>query len=153
MCTIACRPDTSLHTVVYLGVDQVDSAPPLVQHRSHRSVGGMVLTVGQGDVGQLGLGEDVLERKFPQPVVDKLQGERVVQLVCGGMHTVALTESGKVHMCTHTHTHARTHTHAYTHTHCLLARVQYMVVQLLLNLIFLSPCTRLRVCTSCSLLC
>lgn len=84
-----------------IGVDQVDSAPPLVQHRSHRNVGGVVLTVGQGDVGQLGLGEDVLERKFPQPVMSKLQGERVVQLVCGGMHTVALTDSGKVRTYAH----------------------------------------------------
>lgn len=87
-----------LRFVPYLGkgVDQVDSAPPLVQHRSHRSVGGKVLTVGQGDVGQLGLGEDVLERKFPQLVSGKLQGENVVQIVCGGMHTVALVDSGKV---------------------------------------------------------
>ena len=93
------------HMVSYpgKGVDQVDSAPPLVQHRSHQTVGGVVLTVGQGDVGQLGLGEDVLERKFPQPVSGELQGEKVIQLVCGGMHTVALVDSGKV--CT-LHTYA-----------------------------------------------
>lgn len=83
------------------GIDQVDSAPLLVQHRSHQTVGGKVLTVGQGDVGQLGLGEDVLERKFPQPVLGKLEGEKVVQIVCGGMHTVALVDSGKVRKCVH----------------------------------------------------
>ena len=60
-----------------------------------------MLTVGQGDVGQLGLGEDVLERKFPQPVLGKLEGEKVVQIVCGGMHTVALVDSGKVCMYIH----------------------------------------------------
>ena len=62
-----------------------------------------MLTVGQGDVGQLGLGEDVLERKFPQPVLGKLEGEKVVQIVCGGMHTVALVDSGKVCMYIYTY--------------------------------------------------
>ena len=54
-----------------------------------------VLVMGQGDVGQLGLGEDVTEVKRPR-VMTSLQEYRVVQVACGGMHTAALTDSGKV---------------------------------------------------------
>lgn len=65
----------------------------LVEHRSHGKEKGLVLVLGQGDVGQLGLGEDVLERKKPA-LVNLPEG--VVQAVAGGMHTVCLGESGKV---------------------------------------------------------
>ena len=54
-----------------------------------------VLVMGQGDVGQLGLGEDMVERKRPYPVKG-LEGHQVVEVVCGGMHTAALTDKGKV---------------------------------------------------------
>ncbi|KAM7448667.1 Regulator of chromosome condensation [Porites harrisoni] len=57
---------------------------------------GYILTLGQGDVGQLGLGEDILERKKPA-FVKGLDGLKVVQVECGGMHTVALTSDGKVY--------------------------------------------------------
>ena len=56
---------------------------------------GRVLTLGQGDVGQLGLGEDILERKKPA-IVKGLDDLEIVQVECGGMHTVALTNNGKV---------------------------------------------------------
>ncbi|XP_066554986.1 regulator of chromosome condensation isoform X2 [Amia ocellicauda] len=65
-----------------------------VWHCSHGHVPGQVLAVGQGDVGQLGLGEEVLERtraalvRLPAPVV---------QVEAGGMHTVCLTENGEVY--------------------------------------------------------
>lgn len=55
-----------------------------------------VLTLGQGDVGQLGLGEDILERKKPA-LVKSLEGLDIVQVECGGMHTVALSDDGKVY--------------------------------------------------------
>ncbi len=54
------------------------------------------MVLGQGDMGQLGLGEDVMERKKPSPVGGDLEGKSVIQVICGGMHTVALTEDGKV---------------------------------------------------------
>lgn len=54
------------------------------------------MTFGQGDMGQLGLGEDIAERKKPAPVSGELEGKKVVQIVCGGMHTVALTDDGQV---------------------------------------------------------
>ena len=56
-----------------------------------------VLTLGQGDVGQLGLGEDILERKKPA-LVKSLEGLDIVQVECGGMHTVALSDDGKVQL-------------------------------------------------------
>lgn len=54
---------------------------------------GVVLTFGQGDVGQLGLGAETLERSRPAvvPCVD-----RVIDVCAGGMHTVCLSESGEV---------------------------------------------------------
>ncbi|OWK13032.1 RCC1 [Cervus elaphus hippelaphus] len=55
---------------------------------------GMVLTLGQGDVGQLGLGENVMERKKPALVSIP---EDIVQAEAGGMHTVCLSKSGQVY--------------------------------------------------------
>ena len=55
-----------------------------------------VFVMGQGDMGQLGLGEEMMERKKPYPVGGALEGLRVSQVVCGGMHTVALTDQGTV---------------------------------------------------------
>ncbi len=48
--------------------------------------------MGQGDVGQLGLGEEVLEVRCPRLVA---QLQQVSLVACGGMHTAILTE-GKV---------------------------------------------------------
>lgn len=63
------------------------------------------MTLGQGDTGQLGLGEEVAERKKPFPVGGALEGKKIVQVVCGGMHTVALTDDGQV--CSHIHREER----------------------------------------------
>lgn len=46
-----------------------------------------------GDVGQLGLGEDILERKKPALVS---LPEKIVQVVAGGMHTACLSDTGNV---------------------------------------------------------
>ena len=47
-------------------------------------------------MGQLGLGEDMVERKKPHPVGGALEGCIITQVICGGMHTVALSKEGKV---------------------------------------------------------
>ena len=52
--------------------------------------------LGQGDIGQLGLGENMVERKKPYPVAGALSGLTIIQVACGGMHTIALTDEGKV---------------------------------------------------------
>ncbi|XP_078238677.1 regulator of chromosome condensation-like [Pogona vitticeps] len=65
-----------------------------VSHPSHQSKPGLVLTLGQGDLGQLGLGPDVLARK--RPAVVKLP-EKIIQAEAGGVHTVCLSETGKIY--------------------------------------------------------
>ena len=58
-------------------------------------MGGQVLLFGQGDVGQLGLGESVLMRKKPA-LLKGLEGIGLRQVAAGGMHTVLLSDSGEV---------------------------------------------------------
>ncbi|KAM4736045.1 regulator of chromosome condensation [Anableps anableps] len=65
-----------------------------VSHRSHCKEVGQVLVLGQGDVGQLGLGENITERK--KPALLSLP-ENIVQVVAGGMHTVCLSETGHIY--------------------------------------------------------
>lgn len=48
---------------------------------------------GAGDVGQLGLGADVLEKT--RPALVNIEHE-IVDICAGGMHTVCLTIKGKV---------------------------------------------------------
>ncbi|KAL8220408.1 UNVERIFIED_CONTAM: Regulator of chromosome condensation [Gekko kuhli] len=67
---------------------------PRVSHRSHQTEAGLVLTLGQGDLGQLGLGPDVLARK--RPALVKLS-EKIIQAEAGGVHTVCLSETGKIY--------------------------------------------------------
>ena len=47
---------------------------------------GTMLVVGQGDTGQLGCGEDIMERKKPYPV-KALEDKFMKIIACGGMHT------------------------------------------------------------------
>ncbi|XP_012260789.1 regulator of chromosome condensation [Athalia rosae] len=54
---------------------------------------GVLLSVGQGDVGQLGLGEDVLEKSRPAVIP---HFSDIVGIAAGGMHNVCLTKSGKL---------------------------------------------------------
>ncbi|XP_064408136.1 regulator of chromosome condensation [Latimeria chalumnae] len=65
-----------------------------ISHSSHKTVPGLVLALGQGSVGQLGLGEDVMERK--RPALVNLP-EKMVQAEAGGMHTVCVSEKGNVY--------------------------------------------------------
>uniref|UniRef100_A0A8D0DGZ2 Regulator of chromosome condensation 1 n=1 Tax=Salvator merianae TaxID=96440 RepID=A0A8D0DGZ2_SALMN len=65
-----------------------------VSHHSHHTEPGLVLTLGQGDLGQLGLGPDVLARK--RPALVQLP-EKIIQAEAGGVHTVCLSETGKVY--------------------------------------------------------
>ncbi|XP_076086369.1 regulator of chromosome condensation-like [Mytilus galloprovincialis] len=72
-----------------------DSKNSKVTHHTHPdfTVPGIPLTLGEGDVGQLGLGEDVMERM--RPAVVKLD-DKIVQVCAGGMHTVCLTNKGEI---------------------------------------------------------
>lgn len=74
--------------------DGISAKRVKVSHRSHGSTLGVVLTCGEGDVGQLGLGPDVMEKgraafvSIPDPVI---------QVCAGGMHTVCLTNKGQLY--------------------------------------------------------
>ncbi|EDW50636.1 regulator of chromosome condensation [Drosophila sechellia] len=59
-----------------------------------RTVIGNVLVCGNGDVGQLGLGEDILERKRLSPVAGIPDA---VDISAGGMHNLVLTKSGDIY--------------------------------------------------------
>ena len=52
------------------------------------------MALGEGDTGQLGLGEDIMERKRPA-LIPPLPKE-MIQVVAGGMHSVCLTSEGQV---------------------------------------------------------
>lgn len=57
-------------------------------------VAGDIYVFGDGDCGQLGLGEDVTERLRPYPL--QIEHCKFIQIACGGMHTVALSADGEV---------------------------------------------------------
>ncbi|CAG2062156.1 unnamed protein product, partial [Timema podura] len=54
---------------------------------------GVVLAFGQGDVGQLGLGSDVMERSRPALIPNL---DNVTDVCAGGMHTICISSSGAV---------------------------------------------------------
>ncbi|KAJ2398101.1 hypothetical protein GGI23_003308 [Coemansia sp. RSA 2559] len=57
--------------------------------------GGQVFVFGNGDCGQLGLGEDMIERKKPF-ALPELGDKQIVDIACGGLHTMALTADGQL---------------------------------------------------------
>jgi len=67
--------------------------PKLKLNFRHNRGFGRVLTVGQGDTGQLGLGDEVMEKTRPQ-VVSGIEG--AVDVAAGGMHTSVLDREGAV---------------------------------------------------------
>jgi regulator of chromosome condensation len=67
-------------------INEIVKAPTVV---------GNVFVFGTGDTGQLGLGDDMLERKRPMPL-KVLDNENIVDIASGGMHSIAITKEGKV---------------------------------------------------------
>ncbi|XP_043256607.1 regulator of chromosome condensation [Colletes gigas] len=57
------------------------------------STGGVLLVFGQGDVGQLGLGDEVVEKIRPAAVPGY---QDIVAIAAGGMHNVCLRETGEI---------------------------------------------------------
>ena len=74
------------------GAREAEVKRPKLSFRHERGWG-QVLTVGQGDTGQLGLGEDVMEKARPAPVTEIADA---VDAVAGGMHTAVLDREGRV---------------------------------------------------------
>ncbi|KAG5455851.1 MAG: regulator of chromosome condensation 1/beta-lactamase-inhibitor protein II, partial [Olpidium bornovanus] len=73
------------------------NAVELLPLARRRTVEGEVFTFGTGEMGQLGLGEDCIQRKKPMPLGHLNADEKVVDLAVGGMHTLALTNKGEVY--------------------------------------------------------
>ncbi|KAI9297167.1 RCC1/BLIP-II [Neoconidiobolus thromboides FSU 785] len=55
---------------------------------------GLVFICGQGDCSQLGLGEDIIERKKPFQIKNLTN---VVELVAGGLHSLAINDKGQLY--------------------------------------------------------
>lgn len=75
------------NSCLYVAVSLSRPEPPYIK------TPGVLLTVGQGDVGQLGLGPNIMERSRPTLVPEM---NNIIDICAGGMHTVCFTESGEV---------------------------------------------------------
>ena len=51
---------------------------------------------GRGEYGRLGLGDSSSSSKLRATKVAGLEGHKVVQASCGGTHTMALTQEGRI---------------------------------------------------------
>ncbi|KAI8873104.1 RCC1/BLIP-II [Ramicandelaber brevisporus] len=60
-----------------------------------RSDAGHVLVVGSNECGQLGLGDEITERKYPFPL-KCLFDQQIVDIAAGGIHNLALTANGVI---------------------------------------------------------
>ncbi|CAK9303862.1 unnamed protein product, partial [Gordionus sp. m RMFG-2023] len=57
-----------------------------------------VLALGEGDVGQLGLGEDVLSATYPKTIKDLIfKDDKIVKIFAGGMHSICLSNNKKLY--------------------------------------------------------
>ena len=57
---------------------------------------GLCFTWGRGEYGRLGLGDRSGKSAMSPTLVEGLLGHFVVQVACGGSHTIALTQEGRV---------------------------------------------------------
>ncbi|GMH20674.1 hypothetical protein Nepgr_022515 [Nepenthes gracilis] len=64
-------------------------------HSTALTNGGEVYGWGRGEHGRLGLGDDKSSKMEPQKL-QLLAGEDIVQVSCGGTHSVALTRNGRI---------------------------------------------------------
>ncbi|KAA6415269.1 MAG: regulator of chromosome condensation [Trebouxia sp. A1-2] len=75
-----------------------DTGLATVSHNSHGKLAGSLFVIGDGDCGQFGLGEDVVEAPRPIPTSPAgLQARKLtIQAAAGGMHCVALAANHEV---------------------------------------------------------
>ncbi|EPS68557.1 hypothetical protein M569_06211, partial [Genlisea aurea] len=65
-------------------------------HSTALTIDGQVYGWGRGEHGRLGFGDDKSSKMVPQKV-HLLATENIVQISCGGTHSVALTEDGRIY--------------------------------------------------------
>jgi hypothetical protein len=80
-------------------------APPLADvaaggwHSAGLTAEGEALVWGRGEYGRLGLGDKAGSSRLRPAKVRALEGQRVVEVACGGTHTLFLTAAGTVSIC------------------------------------------------------
>ncbi|XP_022862564.1 ultraviolet-B receptor UVR8-like [Olea europaea var. sylvestris] len=89
-----CVPKLSVRQVIPCMVFQVDIAAG-GWHSTALTDDGEVYGWGRGEHGRLGFGDDKSSKMVPQ-TVQLLAGEDIVQVSCGGTHSVALTKDGRM---------------------------------------------------------
>ncbi|KAH7283143.1 hypothetical protein KP509_35G063600 [Ceratopteris richardii] len=62
-------------------------------HSMSLTTNGEVYAWGRGEHGRLGFGDDKSSKMVPQKI-EQLSGEKIIQVSCGGTHSVALSEKG-----------------------------------------------------------
>lgn len=67
-------------------------------HSLALSTTGAVYVWGRGEYGRLGLGDKSGSSRLKPTLVESLVHETVVQAVCGGTHTMALTAEGRIYI-------------------------------------------------------
>lgn len=78
--------------------DEAGPAPAPQKTAKLETVTGVCLCVGINCFGQVGVGDDISERKNPALVKKgSLEDKKVIAVAAGGMHTAVVTEDGKIH--------------------------------------------------------
>lgn len=80
---------------LYIGFVENYSLRATEFHRRFNRSYGDVVVFGSGDCGQLGCGEAITEARRPR-ILKTLRGMEVNMLASGGLHSLALTEGGRV---------------------------------------------------------
>jgi regulator of chromosome condensation len=80
---------------VYEEVQYIANAAEIKKRFSY-PLGSDVLTFGTNEFGQIAQLDNIMERKRPAKV-NTFSNLRVIKVACGGLHTISVTEDGKVH--------------------------------------------------------
>ena len=86
---------TKKRKISSLAKDVRESSPQPYHPHSDLEAGD-VFVVGSGDCGQLGLGQDVLEKERPA-LLEFFRYKEIIQVKAGGLHNLALSKSGLVY--------------------------------------------------------
>lgn len=75
---------------------EVRESEPQPYHPLSDLEAGDVFVVGSGDCGQLGLGQDILEKERPA-LLEFFRDKQIIKVKAGGLHNLALSKTGEVY--------------------------------------------------------